>query len=60
MFFLYFWTTIRIRPGVEKIREMTGVERLKEFMGEQRLRRLAYVERMDEEKRPAKATALRC
>ena len=42
----------------EKIREMTGVVRLEEFLREKRLRWLGHVERMDEERGPAKALLL--
>ena len=39
----------------EKVRELTGVDEMKEFLRGQRLRWLGHVERMDENKGPAKA-----
>ena len=39
----------------KKVRELTGVDEMKEFLRGQRLRWLGHVERMDENRRPAKA-----
>ena len=50
--------TLKDKTNNEKIREMTGVVRLEEFLREKRLRWLGHVERMDEERGPAKALLL--
>ena len=50
--------TLKDKMNNEKIREMTGVVRLEQFLREKRLRWLGHVERMDEERGPAKAQLL--
>ena len=50
--------TLKDKMNNEKIRKMTGIVRLKEFLREKRLRWLGHVERMDEERGPAKTLLL--
>ena len=47
--------TLKDKINNEKVRELTGVDEMKEFLRGQRLRWLGHVERMDENRGPAKA-----
>ena len=50
--------TLKDKITNEKVRELTDVDEMKEFLREQRLRWLGHVERMDENRGPAKAVQI--